>query len=149
MKKLIILLIGVTLLVSCTDRGRLERRENRIEGTWYFDKAFYKGDWALFRNNISHKYAGDQITFYGDYYADYYDASLDNYYEGEWDLRLHKTQYSDGTERLYTLDMEFFDFSQRKYFTFYSNATRIGNRNMTLEVVTDQGVYTYKLNKLD
>jgi hypothetical protein len=150
MRKPIILLLGVfTILVSCTDRGRLERREDRIEGQWYFDRAFYKGDLALFRKNIVDDYKGDEITFYDDGFAEYYDASLNAYFEGDWFLTLHKTRTNEGNERLYTLDMEFVDHIHRERFSFYSNATRIGFNNLNLEVYDDSGFYTFKLNKLD
>lgn len=137
----------VVFISSCTDRGRLERRENRIEGTWFFDRAFYKGDQAIFRNNILDDYRGDEIIFYEDGYADYYDASLDAYFSGDWFLTLHTIQFHDGDERSYTLDLEFVDHMRRETFNFYSNATRIGISNMSLEVYDDYGVYTFKLNK--
>lgn len=149
MKKFVLFLMIVVFISSCTDRGRLERRENRIEGTWYFDRAFYKADLALFRNNILDQYRGDEITFYDDGYAEYYDASLDAYFSGDWFLTLHKTQYQDGIERIYTLDMEFLDHIHREDFNFYSNATKIGLRNLNMEVYGDYGFYTFKLNKLD
>ncbi|SMG50783.1 hypothetical protein SAMN05661096_03738 [Marivirga sericea] len=149
MKKLSFLLLIVIVITSCTDRGRLERREDRIEGSWYFDRAFYKEDLALFRDNIIRDFRGDQITFYEEGYAEYYDASLDAYFSGDWFLTLHKTQYHDGNERLYTLDMEFLDHIHRERFSFYSNATRIGFNNLNLEVYDDFGFYTFRLNKLD
>jgi len=149
MKKFYLIAVLILLIGACTDRGRLERREDRIEGSWYFDRAFYKEDLALFRDNIFKEYKGDEITFYEDGYAEYYDASLDAYFEGDWFLTLHKTQFHDGNERIYTLDMEFVDHIHREKFSFYSNATRIGFNNLNLEVYDDYGFYTFKLNKLD
>lgn len=137
------------LFTACTDRGRLERREDRIEGSWYFDRAFFKEDLALFRDNIFEEYKGDEITFYEDGYAEYYDASLNAYFEGDWFLTLHKTRSDEGNERIYTLDMEFVDHIHRERFSFYSNATRIGFNNLNFEVFDDYGFYTFKLNKLD
>jgi len=149
MQKLYFFVSIVILISSCTDRGRLERRENRIEGAWYFDRAFYKDDYALFRKNLIDDYRGDEITFYEDGFAEYYDASLDAYFSGDWFLTLHKTQYHDGSERIYTLDMEFIDHIHREKFNFYSNATKIGLSNLNLEVYDDYGFYTFKLNRLD
>lgn len=149
MKKLYFLLLGVVIISACTDRARLERRAERIEGSWYFHRAFYKADLALFRENIIEEYEGDQVIFYEDGFAEYYDASLDAYFEGEWFLTLHKTRTSDGNERIYTLDMEFFDYIQREPFSFYSNATRIGFDNLNLEIYDDYGFYTFKLNRID
>lgn len=147
MRKIAFILMITIFVTSCTDRGRLERREDRIEGTWYFDRAFYKDDDAIFRKNIFDDYRGDEITFYEDGYADYYDASLDAYFSGEWFLTLHTTQFHDGRERIYTLDMAFEDHIHRQRFFYYSTATKIGLRNMTLEVYDDFGVYTFKLDK--
>lgn len=149
MKKLSFLLLMVIVISSCTDRGRLERREDRIEGRWYFDRAFYKGDFVLFRENLMDAYRGDEITFYEDGFAEYYDASLNAYFDGDWFLTLSKTQYHDGNERIYTLDMEFLDHIHREKFSFYSTATRIGFNNLNLEVYDDYGFYTFKLNRVD
>jgi hypothetical protein len=149
MKNLFALVALLVLFTSCTDRGRLERREERIEGSWYFDRAFYKEDLALFRDNIISDYRGDQITFFENGYAEYYDSSLDAYFEGDWVLTLHRTRHIDGDERLYTLDMEFLDYIHRERFSFYSNATRIGFNNLNLEVYDDFGFYIYKLNRVD
>lgn len=148
MKKLAFLLLITTLMSSCTDRGRLERKVNRVEGTWYFDRAFYKDDNAIFRNNIFDDFRGDEITFYEEGYADYYDASLNAHFSGSWVLTLHTIQFYEGDERSYTLDMEFEDYIHRENFYFYSDATKIGLGNMTLEVYDDFGFYTFKLNKL-
>jgi len=150
MKKLYFLSLILTIIISsCTDSGRLERRENRIEGRWYFDRVFYKGDYALFRKNIIGDYRGDQIIFYEDGFAEYYDSSLDAYFEGDWFLTLHKTMTSDGNQRIYTLDMEFFDYIHSETFGFYSNATKIGFNNLNLEIYDDHGFYTFKLNRTD
>jgi len=149
MKQLVYFGILILFLSSCTERGRLERRADRIGGKWYFDRAFYKEDNALFRNNLMDDYRGDQIIFHEDGFAEYYDASLDAYFGGDWVLTLHKYNYHDGSERIYTLDMEFYDYIHRDRFSIYCDAVKIGLNNLNLESYDDFGTYTFKLNKID
>jgi hypothetical protein len=137
----------VLAVSACTDQGRIERRENRIEGTWYFDNAFFKGNRALFRKNIYDEYAGDEITFYRDYSCTYFDASTNEFFEGEWWLEMLRTDIAGDTEREYLLDMVFYDYQGREAFAFFSTTTKIGFNNLNFNVFTDYGEYRYKLNK--
>ncbi len=71
---------------SCTIEDRLERKEDRLLGTWYFDRAFYKEDGDLFRDNVINEFEGDLITFFDDYTALYEDYSLNAAFDGGWEM---------------------------------------------------------------
>lgn len=136
----------ILFLCSCSDDAILERREDRITGTWYFDKAFYKRDNALFRNNVISDYDGDFITFYPDYGAIYDDYSLNAIFDGNWNLFLDR--YDDG-EKVFNLEMIFYDDINGTEFSYYGELTRFSRNNITMEVYDGRGLYTFKLDKLD
>lgn len=141
---LIVLLISI--LSACSDDAILDRREDRLTGTWHFDKAFYKRDNALFRNNVISDYEGDFITFYPDYGAIYDDNSLNAIFDGTWSLFLDR--YDDG-EKVFNLEVIFYDDINRTEFSYYGELTRFSRNNITLEVHDGRGVYTFKMDKLN
>lgn len=144
--KWMFVLVGLSLLFSCSDEEILDRKEDKITGTWFFDKAFYKADNALFRNNVISDYAGDFITFYPDNTALYDDRSLNAIFDGEWFLFLDR--YDDG-EKIFTMEMAFYDYVNRSDFVYFGEMTRISRNNITLRVRDDRGEYTFKLDKLN
>ncbi|MBX2871756.1 MAG: hypothetical protein KTR30_06645 [Saprospiraceae bacterium] len=83
---LLICLLLMGLGTSCTIEDRLERKEDRLLGTWYFDRAFYKEDGDLFRDNVINEFEGDLITFFDDYTALYEDYSLNAAFDGGWEM---------------------------------------------------------------
>ncbi|GAA5034305.1 hypothetical protein GCM10011506_27540 [Marivirga lumbricoides] len=144
--KLLFVFAGFCLVFSCSDEEILDRKEDKITGTWYFDKAFYKTDHALFRTNVIEDYAGDFITFYPDYTAIYEDRSLNAVFDGDWSLFLDR--YDDG-EKIFTMEMIFYDYVNRSDFVYFGEMTRISRNNITLKVRDDRGEYTFKLDKLN
>lgn len=135
----------VFIFSACSDDAILDRREDRLTGTWYFDKAFYKRNNALFRNNVTSDYEGDYITFYPGYRA-LYDDKSNTIFEGNWSLFLDR--YDDG-EKIFNLEMIFYDDINGTEFSFYGELTRFSRNNITLEVDDGRGTFTYKLDKLN
>lgn len=144
--KLLLVFAASSLFFSCSDEEILDRKEDKITGTWHFDKAFYKSDNALFRTNVISDYAGDFITFYPDNTALYDDRSLNAVFDGEWFLFLDR--YDDG-EKIFTMEMIFYDYVNRSDFSYFGEMTRISRNNITLRVRDDRGEYTFKLDKLN
>ncbi len=142
----LLILLLISIFSGCSDDAILDRREDRLTGTWYFDKAFYKRDNALFRNNILSDYQDDFITFYPDYGAIYDDNSLNAIFDGTWYLFLDR--YDDG-EKVFNLEMFFFDDINGTEFSYYGELTRFSRNNITLEVHDDRGTFIFQLNKLD
>ena len=65
----------ITLATGCSDDYLVDRKEDKLIGTWEFEKAFYRRDGDLFRDNVTLDYRDDVIVFFGDYSAEYFDYS--------------------------------------------------------------------------
>lgn len=151
MKHTISILFSLTVFVlsSCSNEALLNRRENRLIGTWEFDKVSFKEDGALFRDNLTDDYEGDLIEFFPNYTALYDDASLNAIFEGDWNLYLDRNADGDDSDAEYFLDMIFYDDINREEFSYFTNATRLTNNNMTLIASTRAGQFRFKLDKVD
>lgn len=151
MRNYVLLLVACTVIVcsSCSDEYFLERKEDKIVGTWEFEKAFYKEDGSLFRDNITHQYADDQVNFYGDYFAEYVDASLNTVFPGEWQILLDQDIYftDDQTSRNleFFIDATFFDLVAGEEFTFFGSIDRLDRNVLRFEASDRDGTYTFKL----
>ena len=146
---LVILSIIITTF-SCTPDARLERREDKLEGAWEFDKAFYRSDWDLFRDNVIDDFRGDVIEFYGDYAAVYEDASENTFFDGEWEM-FYQCEWDfvdDDEEVEFYLDMYFYDANNRESFAYFTSINLITKNKLNLKAHTRDGVYTFRLRKL-
>lgn len=150
MKKLLILAItGMVLFSSCSDEEIVERREDKIEGTWEFEKAFYKRDNALFRDNVLEDFEGDLIHFHADQTAIYVDNSLDESFDGDWFVVLERYYDQDDVDREFFLDMEFYDSVNDESFFYYGNIQWLTKKRLNFTAWDDNGEYTFKLRKVD
>ncbi|MBK6265982.1 hypothetical protein JKA74_13145 [Marivirga sp. S37H4] len=143
--KYLCLFLFTVFLASCSDEEILDRKEDKITGTWYFKKAFYKADYALFRNNIMDDYRGDYITFYPDYSALYDDSSMNAIFDGFWTLFLDRYENDD---RVFNFEMSFYDHINGTDFIYYGELTRLSRNSFHMVVDDGQGEYTFKLEKL-
>jgi hypothetical protein len=150
MRRLLLLLFASILLFSCSDEEILNRKENKLVGTWEFNKAFYKRDGALFRRDVMGDFRYDEITFYHDYYAYYYDYSLDAGFDGDWALILdHVPAGYDDTDHEFFMEMRFYDYINRHDFFYDGRVTYLTRRRLTIEVYDGHGMYTFKFRKVD
>ncbi|MEM0993048.1 MAG: hypothetical protein AAF847_13775 [Bacteroidota bacterium] len=150
MKKIIIsVLLASFLMASCSNEALLNRRERRVIGVWEFEKASFKEDGDIFRDNLNDEFAGDVIEFFPDYTAAYDDFSLGAIFEGEWDLYLDRFDDGDESDAEFFLDMRFFDYINGEEFSYFTNAIRLTNNNMTLIADTRSGQFRFKLKKLN
>lgn len=149
MKRLLFLgLLGLNLLLSgCSDEYRLERKEDRLLGAWTFEKAFFRGNNALFRDDVLHQFEGDIIEFYGDYTAIYDDFSLGELFDGEWELFLERDIGDDEPDVDFFLDMTFYDPVAEDIFSFAGDVTNLTYNRMTYQAYTRDGVYTFKFRR--
>jgi hypothetical protein len=150
MKKLLFLLLAalITTAFSCSDFARLERKEDRLIGTWEFDKAFYRNDWQLFRENVFDEFRGDIIQFYGDYSAIYDDASAGIIFEGDWGMFFERDYFEDDTDIEFYLDMHFWDDDTGESFAYYTAVNWLTQNKLNVRARTRNGVYTFKLRKI-
>jgi hypothetical protein len=151
MKLILLCSLGIVVLSGCSDDYLLDRKEDKLIGTWEFEKAFYKSDRALFRDNITNEYQDDLMIFYGDYAADYVDYSLNTVFPGEWRILLDRDIYytedgsSGGVE--FFIDALFYDAMQGEDFAFFGSIDRLNNNRLQFEARDRDGTYTFKLCK--
>lgn len=149
MKQFLLYATVVFLASGCSEQYWLERKEDKLIGTWEFEKAFYKADNALFRDNITNEYADDIIEFYGDYTADYIDYSLNTTFPGDWEIILDKDYYytEDGgsLNNEYFIDAVFYDGLAGEDFEFFGSIDRLNNNRLQFEARDRRGTYTFRL----
>ncbi len=147
----LLLIVGTVLLnTSCTDYQRLERKEDRLIGAWEFDKAFYKDDTDLFRDDVYDQFRRDVIEFYTDYTAVYDDDSEGELFDGDWQMSFERfyDDWEDDSDVEFYLDMTFWDHTIGETFSYYTRVTFITRNKMTLKARTRNGVYTFKFRKI-
>ena len=150
MKQLQILLalVFVTAAFSCSDFARLERKEDRLIGAWEFDKAFYRNDWQIFRDDVLHEFNGDIIEFYEDYSAVYDDYSEGVVYDGQWELFFEREWDCDDSDFEFFLDMYFFEPNGSESFAYFTCVNLITRNKLHVRARTRNGWYTFKFRKL-
>jgi hypothetical protein len=118
-------------------------------GAWEFEKAFYKKDNALFRDNITGEYADDLMEFYGDYTAAYFDYSTGIVYPGDWQILTDRdySYDSDGSNIEFFIDAVFRDVLPEGDFAFFGSIDRLNNDKLVFEARDRRGAYTFKLCK--
>jgi hypothetical protein len=149
MNRFILLLIPVALVTSsCSEEFLLERKEDKLIGTWEFEKVTYKSDGKLFSDNITDEYRNDIIEFYDDYTAIYDDYSLSTAYPGDWLVRLDHDYSSDGSSTEYFVDVLFYGMMQGEDFGIFGSIDRLGKYKLHLEATDRRGTYVFKLRRL-
>lgn len=150
MKKMIFLLVAVfvTTVFSCSDYARLDRKEDRLIGAWEFDRAFYRNDWDLFRDDVYDDFRGDIIEFYGDYSAIYDDASEGILYDGDWVMFFEREYFDDDSDVEFYLDMNFWDPETGETFSYFTSVTLLTRNKLNLRAHTRNGVFIFKLRRV-
>lgn len=123
-----LLLLSAFTMMSCSNRALLNRKERRVVGVWEFDKASFKEDGDLFRDNITNEFDGDAIEFFPDGTAAYDDASLGTTLDGRWDLYIDRFSDRDESDVEFFLDMTFFDVINGGQFSYFTNAIRLRSK---------------------
>jgi hypothetical protein len=140
------------MFTACSLDYLIDRKEDKIIGTWEFDKVTYKKDNALFRKDITHQYRNDIIQFFPDYSAVYDDYSLNAIFDGWWSVIVDEDICCEGGEihsdREFFLDAVFYDFLNGEDFYLFGSIDRVNNRKMHLEAFDNHGKYIFKLRKL-
>ena len=108
--RLTTLLPLILLLASaCSIEDKIERREDRLIGSWQIERATFKEDDNLFRDNVTSEFRGDRITFYADYSLVYVTGD-GQFYDGAWRVSALR-ELDDDLE--FTLDADFYDGRNR------------------------------------
>lgn len=149
MKRLLFVCLSMSfILSSCSLDYRLERREDRLYGRWAFDEAFYRNNGAIFRDNIFDEFGGDIVEFFPDYSAAYEDASRGgDFFWGEWEIFAERDNGDDDVD--FFLDMYFFDDRGFESFSYIGEVRNLTYNRMRIRAYDRDGVYTFRLRKID
>ncbi|WP_157976011.1 hypothetical protein [Lewinella sp. IMCC34191] len=129
---------------ACSIEDRIERREDRLLGTWQIDKATFKDDNALFRDNVTAEFRGDIVTFLPDNTL-LYETGSGVLFDGFWVISAVR-DLDDDTE--FTLDADFFDFRGRPAFQWLGTIDRLNNNSLNVTVFERGGVLQLRWDKL-
>jgi len=149
MKQLLLLTtLFVISLSACTKEGRILRKEDKLIGSWVFEKVFYKRHSALFRDNITNDYQDDIVEFFADYGATYYDYSLNSVFDGTWTLFVENNIYDGENDLDFSVDAVFYDFVNNEDFFLFGGIDRLNRNKLHFESEDRSGKYTFKLRRL-
>lgn len=141
-------IIGLLLIGACSLESKIERREDRLIGTWQIEKAFFKEDGDWFRDNRRDEFAGDRVTFYADYTL-LYDDRDGRVYDGRWRLSADRISNDGEGDVEYFLDADFYDDFGRPAFSWLGNITRLSHHTMRIFLAERSGRLELRLDKLD
>jgi len=146
MKNLLLPLFLATLFFAtgCSIQDRIERREDRLLGTWVIDRAVFDEDGALFNNNITDEFAGDRITFFPDNTVEYVTGN-GQFFVGTWFIDALR-DLDDDLE--FTIDADFFDADGFLAFRWVGTISRLTNNNFNLSISEVDGTLRLRWDKL-
>ncbi|MEO0732987.1 MAG: hypothetical protein AAFZ52_09140 [Bacteroidota bacterium] len=144
--KLLYLACAIVLFTTtaCSIEDRIERREDRLVGTWVIDRAVFDEDGALFNNNITDDFRGDRLTFLPGGRVEYLDDNGE-FFTGTWFIDAFR-DLSDDTE--FTLDADFFDRFGFLAFRWSGTIQRLNENNFNLNVAEVDGTLRMRWDKL-
>lgn len=145
MKKLLpILALSLLFISGCSIEDRIERREDRLTGTWIVEKAFFNRDGALFRDNITNEFRGDRVTFFPDYSLEYV-AGNGEVFQGVWFIDAFRDREDDLE---FTIDADFFDFRGDLAFRWVGEITLLTENNFNVNIAERNGILRIRWDKL-
>ena len=143
-----LLLFALFVASGCSIEDRLERREDKLMGSWIFDKARFDEDGDLFNDNVIDDFRGDIITFYSDFTCTY-DAANGQVFEGVWVMNAVRDQIDGESDVEFLLDIDFFNLNDSHAFTWLGTLTYLTRNRLTLHVHERTGKFIFKFDRLD
>lgn len=144
MRFLTLFALIICLLPACSIEQRIERREDRLVGTWQIDRATFKDDNALFATNVTGEFRGDVVTFLPDYTL-WYETGRGEVFDGYWAINAIR-DLDDDTE--FTFDADFFDSRGRLAFQWLGTIDRLNDRRFKVVVFERGGSLRLRWDKL-
>lgn len=135
---------GLLFATGCSLEDRIERREDRLLGTWVLDRATFDEDGALFNSNVTDEFAGDRITFLRNGQVEYLTGD-GRFFVGTWFIDALR-DLDDDTE--FTLDADFFDNRGFLAFRWVGTINRLTRNNFNINVAEVDGVLRLRWDKL-
>ncbi len=145
MKYVYCLILLFLLFASCSIEQRIERREDRLTGTWQIEKATFKEDDELFADNITSEFRGDRITFFPDFSLRY-DAGNGEIFDGFW--RISALREFDDNDLEFAIDADFFDLRGRLAFQWIGTIDRLTEHNFNVNISERNGRLRLKWDRL-
>lgn len=147
MKKAIILVaLSIIIGSGCSIEQQLERREDRLIGTWVIERAWFNQDWTIFRDVRTSEYENDEVTFFENGELEYIlgDGTV---YTGFWYLEaLRGVSQDDDTEFL--IDAEFYEVNGSDSFRWIGNITLLTWNNFNIRIAERNGELVLKWDKV-
>lgn len=138
------LLVCLLSFSGCSIQDRVERREDRLLGTWVIDRAVFDEDGALFNDNITAEFEGDRLTFFPDNTVEYTTGNGQRF-SGPWFIDALR-DLDDDIE--FTLDADFFDVRGTLAFRWTGTISRLTENNFNINVAEVDGTLRMRWDKL-
>lgn len=147
MQKLFFFLLATTALFTvtgCSIEDRIERRQDRLIGTWEIDRATFDEDGALFNDNITDDFRGDRLTFLPGGRVEYLtgDGRL---FIGTWFIDAIR-DLDDDLE--FTLDADFFGPTGFLEFRWLGTIQRLSENNFNLNIAEVDGTLRLRWDRV-
>lgn len=141
---LFLTLTALFFATGCSIEDRIERREDRLLGTWVIDRASFDEDGALFNDNITDEFRGDRITFFPDNTLEYVTGN-GAVFQGPWFIDALRDLDEDLE---FTIDADFFDANGFLAFRWVGTIQRLTENNFNLNVSEVDGTLRLRWDKL-
>lgn len=139
-----LLFLAVLLCAGCSVDDQLRNREDRLIGSWVLERASFDEDGALFNDNVTDEFRGDQITFFRNGRVEYL-AGDGAFFAGTWFMDALR-DLDDDLE--FTLDADFFDDNGQLAFRWVGTIDRLTNNNFNINVAEVDGVLRLRWDKI-
>jgi hypothetical protein len=136
--------LGLLLSTGCSIQDQVERREDRLLGTWIIEKASFNEDGALFNSNVTDEFAGDRVTFLPNGRLEYLTGD-GRFFVGTWFIDALR-DLDDDLE--FTIDADFFDGGGFLAFRWIGTIDRLTENNFNINVSEVDGTLRLKWDKL-
>ena len=135
---------ALCVVPACTEEDRLERREDRLVGTWEIQRAVFDEDGALFNRNLTDDYAGNRLTFFRDGTLLYEEAG-GRLYDGVWYLDALRDLDEDLE---FTLDADFFGLRGELAFRWLGTVDRLTRNDFNVDVAEVDGTLRLRWDRV-
>ena len=125
------------LITSCSLEERIERREDRLIGSWRLDRATEQNFGAIFWDDITDEYRGDRVSFSADETL-IYETGAGELFDGNWRIRSVNGGGDNGTE--FIIDAEFYDEDFELAFSWVAEIERLDRSRLKI-VIQEDGRY--------
>ena len=132
---------------ACSLEERIERREDRLLGTWVIDKARFDEPNELFDDDVDDEFKGDLIDFYRDGTTNYESINND-FFTGFWRVVGLREEVDGERDVEFLLDAEFFFPDGTPAFTWVGRITRLGGEDLTLRIQEPTGELRLQLDRV-